>query len=63
MDTNVSAFNVAVVHTLFNIASTVILMPFCKFIETLAIRTIKENKKDKDGKINAGGQKEILNDV
>ena len=36
-----SAFNIAVIHTLFNILSTVILLPFCSFFEKLAINTIK----------------------
>ena len=36
-----SAFNIAVIHTLFNILSTVILLPFCLFFEKLAIKTIK----------------------
>ena len=36
-----SAFNIAVVHTLFNILSTFILLPFCSLIEKLAIKTIK----------------------
>lgn len=32
---------IAIVHTLFNIVSTVILLPFCSWIENLAIKTIK----------------------
>ncbi|MBE6681977.1 MAG: Na/Pi cotransporter family protein [Ruminococcaceae bacterium] len=42
-----SAFNIAVVHTLFNIVSTVILLPFCSLFEKLAIATIK-GKKDEE---------------
>ncbi len=41
MSQNVSAFDIAVVHTLFNIISTVILLPFCSLIEKLAIKSIK----------------------
>ena len=41
-----SAFNIAVVHTLFNIISTVILLPFGGLIERLALATIKGNKED-----------------
>lgn len=46
MKTNASAFNIAVVHTLFNIISTVILLPFCSLIEKLALATIKSNKQE-----------------
>ena len=41
-----SAFNIAVIHTLFNIASTVILLPFCKAIEKLAVATVKSKKEE-----------------
>ena len=43
----VNAFNIAVIHTLFNIISTVILIPFTKQIEKLAYFTIKD-KGDED---------------
>ncbi|MBQ7399171.1 MAG: Na/Pi cotransporter family protein [Clostridia bacterium] len=45
-----SAFNIAVVHTLFNIISTIILLPFCSLIEKLALKTIK----GKEGEEEAG---------
>ncbi len=45
MSTPASAVNIALVHTLFNIFSTVILMPFCSFIEKLAVASFKS----KDG--------------
>lgn len=41
-----SAVNIALVHTLFNIFSTVILMPFCSFIEKLAVATFKSDEKE-----------------
>ncbi len=44
MDANVGAMEIAVVHTLFNILSTVILLPFCKLIEKIAIKTIPDKK-------------------
>ena len=44
MENSVSAFNIAVVHTLFNIISTVILMPFGKVIERLCEKSIKGEK-------------------
>jgi len=45
MEANASAFDIAVIHTLFNIISTIILIPFCSFFEKLAIRTVKEKEK------------------
>ena len=44
MSRNVSALDIAVVHTLFNIISTVILLPFCSLIEKLAVKTVKSKK-------------------
>lgn len=48
MSKNVSAFDIAVVHTLFNIVSTVILLPFCSLIEKLAIKTVRSKKEQKE---------------
>ncbi|MBO4953609.1 MAG: Na/Pi cotransporter family protein, partial [Clostridia bacterium] len=48
MSEAVSALEIAVIHTLFNILSTVILMPFCKLIEKLAIKTFPEKGKRED---------------
>lgn len=42
MSESVSALEIAVIHTLFNILSTVILMPFCKLIEKLAVKSFPE---------------------
>ena len=47
-----TAFNIAVVHTLFNIISTIILLPFCALIEKLALKTIK-GKKDEEEEADA----------
>ena len=41
MSANVNVMTIAVVHTMFNIISTVILLPFVEVIETLAVKTIK----------------------
>lgn len=41
MEARVDVVSIAVIHTLFNIISTVILIPFCNLIEKLAIKTIK----------------------
>lgn len=38
----INAFDIAVVHTLFNVVSTIVLLPFTKVIEKLVRMTIKE---------------------
>ncbi len=48
MTQNVSAFEIAVIHTLFNILSTIILLPFCSLFEKLAIKTIKSKAEEKE---------------
>jgi len=47
MDDIVNPGYIAIVHTLFNIVSTIILMPFCSWIEALAVKTIKANEKER----------------
>ncbi|MBE7035533.1 MAG: Na/Pi cotransporter family protein [Ruminococcaceae bacterium] len=41
MNGQASVFSIALVHTVFNIVSTVILIPFCTLIEKLAMWTFK----------------------
>lgn len=48
MQSRVSAMNIAVVHTLFNVLSTIILLPFCKLIEKLALRTVRDKKQTEE---------------
>ncbi len=48
MSQQVSATQIAVIHTLFNVLSTIILIPFCSAIEKLTIKTIK-GKAEEDG--------------
>lgn len=48
MEQNVSVLSIAIIHTLFNIISTVIIMPFCNSIERLSKRTIKGEKEKSD---------------
>ena len=50
MSMNANAVGVAFAHTLFNIVSTVILIPFCKSLEKLAVVTIK-GKQDEEENI------------
>lgn len=47
LNQRVSAVNIAVIHTLFNIISTVILLPFCSSFEKLAVKTVK-NKEERE---------------
>ncbi len=46
-----TAVNIAVVHTLFNVLSTVILLPFCNAFEKLAIATVKAKKEEKEADV------------
>ena len=48
MKNQVGALEIAFIHTLFNILSTIILIPFTKAIEKLAIKTIKSKKADEE---------------
>lgn len=48
MQNNVSALNIAIIHTLFNIISTVILFPFCGVIEKLSCMMIKGESNTED---------------
>ncbi len=50
MEMRVSVLSIAIIHTAFNIFSTVILMPFCKSIEKLSVATIKSNGDDEENK-------------
>ncbi len=47
MTMRATAFNIAIIHTLFNIFSTVILIPFCNLFEKLALATVKSKKEEK----------------
>jgi len=48
MTQRVSAMNIAVVHTLFNVFSTIILIPFCSSFEKLALKTIKSKAEERE---------------
>lgn len=45
---NVSVLTIAIIHTLFNAVSTIIIMPFCGGIEKLAKITVRGEKEEKD---------------
>ncbi len=44
----VNEFNIAVVHTIFNVTTTTILIPFHKVLEKLAILTIRDKNEEKE---------------
>ncbi len=48
MDQNVSAITIALIHTLFNVILTVILLPFCSLLEKIVVKTIKSKKPEKE---------------
>lgn len=45
---SVNAFNIAVVHTLFNLIATAVMLPFTKFLEKLACLTVKDDVEDEE---------------
>ncbi len=51
MDQNVTILSIAIVHTLFNILSTFILIPFTKQIEWLTKKTIKTKPGEADEEV------------
>ncbi len=51
MSAQATVFNIAITHTLFNIFSTIILMPFCSWIEKLAVNTVKSGKTPQEANV------------
>ena len=51
MEESITAFDIAVVHTTFNVISTVILIPFTQLFEILANKTIKDKGNEKEDAI------------
>lgn len=50
MTESVDVVKIAVIHTAFNIISTIILIPFCSAIEKVAVKVIKGSDGETDGK-------------
>ena len=46
METSISALGVAVVHSLFNIAACIVLLPFSKFLVKMVYVTVPDKEKD-----------------
>jgi len=47
LDTAANAAGIAVLHSIFNIASTILLLPFCSLLEKLAVITVRDKKEEK----------------
>ncbi|MDD6308505.1 MAG: Na/Pi cotransporter family protein [Clostridia bacterium] len=43
-----NAFNIAVIHTVFNVASTACMLPLAGFLEKLACRIVPDNKNEEE---------------
>lgn len=48
MEDSVNSFNIAIIHTLFNLITTCVLLPFTKQLEKLACLTVKDEEEDKN---------------
>ena len=51
LDRKISPFEIAIVHSLFNISTTAILFPFAKQLEKLANKLVPENETAREGKL------------
>lgn len=45
---SINPFGIAVLHSIFNIATTIILFPFTGFLEKIAMFTVQDNKNSKE---------------
>lgn len=48
VDTAISPFYIAIIHTIFNVLTTVLLLPFAKVLEKLAMKILKDDEKKED---------------
>ncbi len=48
-ETAIEPFGIAMVHSIFNVATTVLLFPFSKLLEKLAIKTVTDKKEKTKG--------------
>lgn len=55
-----SASDIAIMHTVFNLFATAVLLPFTKQLEFLATKTIKDSKKENMKK--SAAEKELIDD-
>lgn len=59
---SVSATDIAILHSVFNIFATLILLPFTKQLEWLATKTIRGGKEEKETAKSAEIYKELIDD-
>ena len=52
MESMIDPFWIAIIHTLFNILTTVVLIPFCSFIEKCSVKAVRGKKDQKEEKKN-----------
>ena len=48
LNENINPFGIAIFHTIFNVSTAFILLPFAKLIEKLAVKYIPDNKTESD---------------
>lgn len=48
---SINPFGIAVLHSIFNIATTIMLFPFTKFLEKIAMFTVKDDKNAKEQEV------------
>lgn len=51
LNTNINPFGIAIFHTIFNISAAIMLLPFSKLIEKLAVKYIPENQTKTDSTV------------
>lgn len=60
LDTAANAAGIAVIHSIFNVTATIILLPFSKLLVKLAMMTIRDDKAEESLPDNAGRTVKIL---
>lgn len=48
---SINPFGIAVLHSIFNIATTIMLFPFTKFLERIAVLTVPDDKNKKEQEV------------
>ena len=60
LDSMADEWGIAVIHSIFNVLATLMLLPFAKFLERLASLTIRDSKKEK--KADENRELQVLDD-
>ena len=48
INSSLNAAGIAVIHTTFNVLATMVMLPFSKWLEKLAVLTVKDSKEDEE---------------